>query len=157
MSEFTDYFKLLQEVGKTLEKLEQIAQRKILAVKRDDMVDLDACMKEEQALSLALRGYDRRREAAIAKLGLQGVPLSGLVSHCPPELKAEAKAVVEKLRDQYTLYQSAASAARTTLEINLHEMEKLIAAQSGEDPAAGYQGKGPEPETPKPMKTDFRA
>ena len=47
--------------------------------------------------------------------------------------------------------------ARNTLELTLHQIDKIVAA-AGIDPGqlgAGYQAPGVEP--PKNMKTDFRA
>ena len=67
------------------------------------------------------------------------------------------RSIVEALRQSYKIYRSCADMARTTLELNLHQIEKTITA-SGIDPVlggAGYAAPGAEP--PKNMKTDFRA
>lgn len=108
-------------------------------------------------MTLNLRGLELRRLKLVGQLGLDHVPLSGLEDHCPPELAPRARSVSETLRESYTAYRSCADMARTLLELNLHQLEKVITA-AGVDPAvaaAGYEPPGVEP--PKKMKTDFRA
>ena len=106
-------------------------------------------MKREQVISLSLRGYDQKRDAMLAQLGLRGVSLSQLEDHSPPELQLETKRTVEQLRRQYTLFQSASQVARDTLEINLRAIERLQAAQAG--------GTAEAEEQRKDHQTDFRA
>lgn len=106
-------------------------------------------MKREQVISLSLRGYDQKRDAMLAQLGLRGVTLSQLEDHSPPELQLETKRTVEQLRRQYTLFQSASQVARDTLEINLRAIERLQAAQAG--------GTAEAEEQRKDHQTDFRA
>lgn len=133
---YGEYLDFLQSLGNTLEQLTQLAQDKAKAVRQDDLQSLNTFMKREQALSLALRNMDKKREAMLAQLGLAGVPLSGLAKGYPEGLRARAKEVAEDLQRQYSLYASAAEVARTTLECNLHQIEKMIAGQEG----AGGQG-----------------
>ena len=69
----------------------------------------------------------------------------------------EAYRVVDTLRRSSTIYRSYADQARNSLELGLHQIEKVITA-AGVDPklaAAGYESPNVEP--PKNMKTDFRA
>lgn len=46
------------------------------------------------------------------------------------EIRGEAKAAAAKLRDRYVLYRSASDVARTTLECNLHQIERLLADEA---------------------------
>lgn len=152
-----DYLSLLQEVSRTLEHLTGIAQKKTEAVRKDDLVALDECMKQEQALSLALRGYEQKRLAALPALGLVDVPLSMLSTHYPLDHQMEAKSVSEALLTQYRLYNSAAEVARSTLECNLHQIEKIL-AEAGVDPVPGFgYGTANSAVPPASMRTDFRA
>lgn len=146
------YLSLLRDLTKLLEQLAQVELDKGKAVKADDIATLNELMKQEQALSLSLRGLEGKREKTVAALGLEGSRLSSLASACPPPLQEEARAVEGALRRQYQLYRGAADLARTTLECNLHEIEKLLDGQEG----AGYAGRV-QPELPQSLKTDFRA
>ena len=146
----------VSDVG-MLDRLSALARKKVDAVRRDDLMALDEVMKQEQAMTLNLRGLELKRLKLMGRLGLDGVPLDELEGRCPPELAGRARSAVDALRSSYTIYRSCADMARSLLELNLHQIEKVIAA-SGVDPAvaaSGYEAPGVEP--PKQMKTDFRA
>lgn len=144
---WTEYFSLLEEIGKRLDELTGLQQEKTQAVRQDDLLGVNACMKREQALSLALRSVERKRENLLNTLGFSGTSLSALAGLCPPELRIQARAASERLRSRYELYQSAAEVARNTLECNLHQIEKLIEKHWGSeylaDPEAGHFPGGP--------------
>lgn len=133
---YQEFFDFLDQLGETLDALTEIVKEKTAAVRRDDLMGVDACMKKEQAISLTLRTMDAKREKLAAAIGLAGKPLSALPDACPPERRAEAREIVDWLQDCYTLYHSAAEVSRTTLEVNLHQIERLIEAM----PDAGEGG-----------------
>ena len=133
---FEQYFAFLRELGRTLEQLTALTKEKTEAVHRDDLGAVNDCMKREQAISLSLRSMDVKREKMLSELGMAGVPLSGLAAHCPAELRLEARQVEEELRNQLAVYRSAAGVARATLEISLHQIEKMM-EEEGERPAGG--------------------
>ena len=154
---FLSYLELLNELSSSLDQLAQLAQQKAGVVRQSDLMGLDDVLKQEQAMTLNLRGMEQKRQKLVAQLGLEGTALSELPGRCPEELEPQARQTVESLRQSYSVYRSCADAARSTLELNLHEIEKVIAA-SGVDPklaAAGYETPSAEP--PQKMKTDFRA
>lgn len=154
--DYDAYLELLQNVSDTLTHLTRVSQEKSDAVRRDDLAGLDACMKQEQALSLTLRGYEQRRASAQACLGLEGVTLSALASHYPEERQLEAKAVSEELLRRYRLYQSASEVARSTLECNLHQIEQILAS-AGVEAASGTGYVPPSVAPPQGLRTNFRA
>lgn len=156
MDGFHAYLDLLRELSGSLEQLAALARQKTAAVRRDDLMGLDAVLKQEQAMSLALRGLEQKRQTQLKGLGLEGTSLTQLPGSCPTELRTETKQVVETLRRNYEIYRTAAGVARDTLECNLHELEKLVEQMGGGRPeGAGYAPPSVEP--PKNMKTDFRA
>ena len=149
---FLSYLGVLQELAATLEELTSVQQEKTQVVRADDLAGLNECMKREQALSLALRSLDQRRETALAAMGLREVPLSGLTAQAPEDYREETRRTVELLRDQYLQYHGAAEVARNTLECNLHQIEKVLAEMNPEGQAGAA-----EPQLPSQMRTDFRA
>ena len=134
---YREYFGFMAQLGELLDRLTELAKEKAAAVRRDDLLAVDNCMKQEQALSLSLRTMDKKREKLLAGIGLKGVPLSELAQRCPEELRKEARDASEELRTRYLLYRSAADVARTTLECNLHQIERMLA-----DEADGSVGGG---------------
>lgn len=154
---FSAYLSLLQELNGHLEQLAQLAQQKAEAARQDDLLALDEVLKQEQAMSLTLRGLEQRRTKLVKELGLENTSLVQLPDKCPAELEQEARKIAEELRASYKIYRGCADMARNTLELTLHQIDKIVAA-AGIDPGrlgAGYQAPGVEP--PKNMKTDFRA
>lgn len=123
---YREYFGFMGELGGLLDQLTELEKEKAAAVRRDDLLAVDNCMKQEQALSLSLRAMDKKRESLLAGMGLKDVSLSGLAQHCPEELQREARAASEELRARYMLYCSASDVARTTLECNLHQIERML-------------------------------
>ena len=127
---YREYFAFMEQLGKTLEQLTELAKEKTVAVRRDDLLAVDDCMKREQALGLSLRAMDKKRDKLLAAIGLENVTLSGLAQHCPEELQQEARSAANQLRDRYDLYRSASDVARTTLECNLHQIERMMADEA---------------------------
>lgn len=148
---FLSYLDLLRELGTNLDQLSQLAQDKIASVKDNDLMGLDDVLKQEQAMTLNLRGLELRRQKLVDQLSLHNVALSNLSGQYPEGLKSEAKVTVEQLQRSYQLYRSYADQARTTLEVNLHELEKAI------EDAGGVPAPTGEVEPPRTMKSDFRA
>ena len=151
------YLKLLRELCESLDQLSVLARQKQERVREDDLIGLDEVLKQEQAMTLTLRGLEQRRLKLTSQLGLEGVSLDAFAEKYPAELQFEAKQTADAVRESYSLYRSCSDAARNMLEVNLHEIERVIAASGVNTPVsgAGYQTPGVEP--PKNMKTDFRA
>lgn len=153
---FRSYLHLLQELCGTLKTLTEIEQEKTRTVRGDDLAGLNECMKKEQALTLALRGYDQKREAVLASLGLAGTPLSQLAARAPESCRTEARDAAEDLRLQYSLFRGAAEVARDTLECNLHQIESVLQKMEADGAEhTGYEKE--EPKIPPALGTDFRA
>ena len=91
---FLSYLGVLQELAATLEELTSVQQEKTQVVRADDLAGLNECMKREQALSLALRSLDQRRETALAAMGLREVPLSGLTAQAPEDCREETDQMI---------------------------------------------------------------
>ena len=129
-----EYMKLLERLGNDLDKLIGIERTKTAAVARGDLPGVEACMKQEQVMSLSLRGLDQNREKLLGQLGLSGVRLRDLEAHSPAECRLETKRAVEYIQQKYQVFQSASDVARNALESNLHIIERLQKEQNA-DPA----------------------
>jgi len=110
-----DYLRLLEQLTRTIHQLTGIEQNKIRAASQGNLEELETCMRQEQAMSLSLRGHDQKRDALLARMGLTGVPLRELERHAPVDLLMETKRVAETLRREYGLFQTASQVARSTL------------------------------------------
>ena len=147
---------LFETIVSHLRQLTELAKLKTTAVRKSDLIELDRIMKEEQAQSLAMRGLEQKRATLLAQFELQNVALIDLPNKFPPQLQQKARESVETLRREFSIYQSAAEIARNTLECNLHEVEKFLAAAgAATDPGTDYRNN--EVDAPPQMKADFRA
>lgn len=153
------YLSLLRSLQNSLQQLAALAQRKIDAAGKDDLMALDEVMKQEQAMTLAFRGMEQTREKLLAELGCGSVPLSRMPEHFPPAVQDEAREAVAALQAQYQDYRRQADAARAVLERHLVEIDSIISDMGGAPEPQGGPGyvPPPPPETPPSMKTDFRA
>lgn len=156
MDIYVDYLSLLGDLTKQLDRLTALAQQKVEVVRRSDLIALDEVLRQEQAISLALRGLEQRRLDLLNRLGLTQVPLEQLAQRYPAALQPQASQTVTELRRSYGHYRTASELARTTLEVHLHQVEQVVAAHNG-TPVHGAGYTPPDAELPKNMKTDFRA
>lgn len=156
---WNDYLLLLDEMAVEMNKLAGVTREVCAAVRRDDLVALNDAMKQQQVSGLSLRGKEKKRQKLAGQLGLEGTRLSALPDLVPPELFSRAQETAGRLHSNACLYQEASQVARTTLEINLHELEKYLSAH-GVDPNQ-LPGGGPAAaapvQPPENMKTDFHA
>lgn len=147
--EFKDYLTFLQKLHQELTDLTAVEQKKIAAVRAGDLDALDACMKQEQAAALALRGQEQHRTQLLKQLGLEQVPLRELSHHAPDTLRSEAQKTVEQVMQAYQVLSSAQGTARTLMEKDLRKIERQL--EKGGVAAQKSPEKGPA------RKTDFRA
>ena len=147
--EFRDYLAFLEKLRKELTDLTAVEQKKIAAVQAGDLDALDACMKQEQAATLSLRGLEQHRRELLRQLGLEQVSLRQLSRHAPDALRQETQQLVERVLRAYEVLSSAQGTARTLMENDLHQIEKQLEHGGKDAPNPPEQGPA--------HKTDFRA
>jgi hypothetical protein len=155
MEHYTEYLQLLRQLTKELEELSELAQQKSSAVRQDDLNALNEVIRQEQALSLSLRSIEQKRQKTLEAMDMTDVPLGRLASRYPEDMRLEVKQTTEKLIRQYRLYQGVSDSARDLLEVNLHEVENVLAGMGSGQPLDVHGDLIIE--TPTRMKTDFRA
>jgi ABC-type dipeptide/oligopeptide/nickel transport system ATPase component len=155
MEHYTEYLNLLRQLTHELEELSELAQKKTAAVRQDDLEALNRVIQQEQAISLALRSTEQKRQKTLEAMNMTDVPLNRLASRYPEDMRPEAKQTADKLVRQYRFYQGVSDAARNMLECNLHEVEKTLKGMGAGQPLDVHGDLIIE--APSRMKTDFRA
>ena len=158
---YREYLELLDAMGEGLDQLSALSEKKIEAVRKDDLMALDEIMKQEQALALAFRGIEQSQEKLMGQLGWREVSLSKTAERFPLELQGEAVRAVQALQGRYQAYRSISGSARESLEGGIREIDGMIAGLGGAPapqavPGPGY-GQREDAVPPQSMKTDFRA
>lgn len=158
---YREYLELLDAMGEGLDRLSALSEKKITAVRQDDLMALDEIMKQEQALALAFRGMEQSQEKLMGRLGWQGVSLSKTAEQFPPELRGEAVRAVQALQGRYQAYRAVSGSARDALENGIREVDAMIAGLGGAPAPQAVSGPGygqrEDAAPPQSMKTDFRA
>lgn len=144
---------LFDKIAEAISQLAALDREKTAAVRKDDLTAFNETLRQEQAVSLTIRGLEQKRVELLSRFNLLDVPLSDVPAKFPKELQLKAKNAVDRLHNEYQLYQGAAEVARDTLECNIHEIEKFLSA-AGVDPHFG-PGYDAEVDLPKPMRTDI--
>ena len=134
--EFHDYLAFLEQLCQELDALSGVEQQKISAVRSGDLGALDACMKQEQAAALSLRGREQHRKAMLRDLGLEHVSLVDLPRHCPQQEQERTAAISQQVLRSYQVLSSAQQTARTLMESRLHRIERELEQREAEHPSA---------------------
>lgn len=157
---YRSYLTFLRSMGRGLESLTALNEKKLAAAQTDDLAALNELLNQEQAQALNFRGLELTRDKLLPQLGLMNVPLSKVPEHCPPAFQAEVRQAVEDLQERYQAYRKISGKTRSLLEQTRREVEAAIVEMGG-PPAPGQEGPGyrreAEAAPPPSMKTDFRA
>ena len=150
--DYAELAKILEELAQAVERLSQSQTEIAAAGRAKDLAALSECMKTEQAYALTLRNLDKKRQDMQTQMGIGSHTLQMVRSTAPDE---ESRTLIrqaeEKLSANYKMLQSASEIARSTLECNLHEVEKLI-ENLGVDPKMALENP-----TQGGAHTDFHA
>ena len=147
------YLDLLRELDVLFGQMTAVEQAKTEAVCRGDLQTVNDCIKKEQAMSLSLRGCDKKREEALQALGIENIKLSQLAAHAPENLRQETRQIADDVFRQYTVLRAANEVAQNTLECNLREIDKVL---SGAQQAPKNESSENNAESVPHKKTDFR-
>ena len=152
--EYQDYLRLLQDLCRELDTLAQVERDKASAVREHDLDALNACMKREQAVTLALRGLDQKRERLLSALELSGVSLREMPRRCPAEYREETRRAVERVLNCYEVVRSSQEPARVLLESGLRQVEEELRRQ-GVEPELDDRYQSAPASRPGRLRTDI--
>ena len=140
---FSDCLALLEQLSQVFDQLAALEQEKTAAVGAQDLARLDQCMKQEQAVSLTLRGLEQKRGRLWRDLGLQSVALRDLPQHFPPEGQPEARRAVNRLLEQYQTLRSAQEPTRILMEHRIQLIVEELARRGADQTPGGATRRGP--------------
>ena len=125
-----------------------LEQKKLKAVQVDDVATVEACMTQEQALILKLRGLEQKREAALKELGWEGKSFSQIIQLAPEEEKQELQQLFDDLDRSIGVFKDVNDNAMTTMSVHLKDLQKVIKIK---DPEGVYGHEGNSLQKNRPM------
>lgn len=124
-----DYSKLLDLLQKHItlfEDLTRIEQDKLQAARAHDTEGLNECLNKEQAHALLIRGYDRKREALLKELSLEGKTFKELIPLLPDDCRYEFSKAFDELNAAYSLYKNTSDCAKQVIEVNAYRITSVL-------------------------------
>lgn len=122
MSTYDDLLELLKKHVVFFEELTATEQAKLEAARIHDIPALEECMKKEQADTLTLRGFDKKRLKMQEELSLHDLSFSQIIPLLPEEYRHDYTQVFNHLKDAYTKYKTVSDCAKEMIEINLYRV-----------------------------------
>ncbi len=122
---YSDYLKFLHDLSTALSDLTNIQNDKINAVKLHRLEELNEAIKKEQALSLHLRGLEKRRKTILKALDL-AVPLRLMPNACEAQYKEQTQIAVDEILNKNDMLTLARNSAANILEKNSALVQKAL-------------------------------
>lgn len=130
---------IIKDLIKLFEESLPLEEKKLQAIQTDDVAGVEECMKQEQALTLKLRGLDQKREAAQKELGWEDKSFREIIGAAPEEKKQELSDLFDQLDKAMTIFQDTNQNAMTAMEVHLRDIQKVIRIK---DPEGQYNQAG---------------
>lgn len=126
MTVIEEFHQIVHALIDLLKTLMGIEQEKLQAITQNDLEKLDACIKEEQAQVLKLRGLDRKRDLLLVRMGYENLSFKEIIEVLPQEDRAESRQLYNELQKATEDFNSVNASVRTALEVNLHNINATL-------------------------------
>lgn len=126
MSDYKSLLELLQKYTDMFNSLTENQDKKIQAVREYNNEALNECMKKEQADTLLLRGYDKKRVLLQEQLALKDMTFREMLPKLPEEIQPEFTQMLRRLGDSYDAYRVSADCAKQLIELNIYRLSGAI-------------------------------
>lgn len=126
MSNCSELLALLKRYILFFQELTVTQQTKLEAAQQYNTEALNECMKKEQAATLALRGYDKKRQKLQDELGFHDMTFQQIIPLLPQDQQYEFSSAFEQLNNSYSFYKETADCAKELIEINIHRLSIAV-------------------------------
>lgn len=122
MSKYTELLNLIEKHTALFDELAEIQQIKLKAITEENTIVLEDCMRKEQAHTLALRGFDKKREEMQKAMSLDGKTFRDIIPLVPEEFQDTFQAAFTKLTDAYNNYRTVSDCTKEMLEVSIYKL-----------------------------------
>lgn len=118
---------ILIEMTAFFQEFLPVEQEKLKAAGNKQATFVEECMAKEQAMILKLKGYEKRREEALKKAGMEGKTLQEITGQLSGEERAQMQNVTEAFSRAVREFHSANEEALKLIQLNIRELDAVIA------------------------------
>lgn len=137
---YDKFYAYLCELAENYGKLSEVLTRKLAALQKFDIEQLDEILKEEQVYALIARGFDTNINNYRKNLSLQGEKLSDIIEELPEEEKSRFGLTFQELKAALDRAGALNQRCQELIEERLHYLDKAIKELDGG--ATTYSQKG---------------
>lgn len=123
-----EFEKTIEELMELFDELAVIEQDKLNATAKNRITFVEDCMNKEQVAILKMRGLEKKREQEQQKLGFQGKTFREILELVSFDEKAQLEPLFQKLSEKIKAFQQINTEASKLIEVNLHKINKQVAA-----------------------------
>lgn len=135
MSSIDSFTAVINELINFFDSLLALEDRKLLAIKNNDVILLEDYIKEEQVYVLKLRGLDKKRETIQAELGFGKLSFKEIIASADSELHEKLLPLFEVLNKNMELFKNTNASSKLLIERNLYNIEKLLESNNAASPS----------------------
>nr|WP_294680607.1 flagellar export chaperone FlgN [uncultured Anaerotignum sp.] len=151
MSQTKELEKILIETKAILQDISVVEEKKFQAAIKNHILEIEDCIKKEQALLLRFKGVEHKRLLLQKEMQAEDMTLKQIIETVSPEERDGLQAAFYELEHALKVYEEIYGRAKTAIEVNLHrintEMEALAGSPLNE--SVTYSVQGEKKQTPK--------
>lgn len=133
--------KIIVELNSVFEELIPIEKNKLTAAADHNVVELEECMKREQAAVLQIRGLDQKREAWLAQKGWSDKSFRQILEFLPGEERGQLEPSFERMTENFRMFRKVNEDTNMVLKTNLRVVENLTGKNGPYSPEGTQQEK----------------
>lgn len=131
MTPLEEFCSTLTQLIKTVKTITAIEQGRVEAASQNQHQKIQACLNEEQAALLSLRGLEQKRMRQADALGWNGLTFQQILEAASPEQEAVLRPLFVELNESVSLLKEIRESADRIVKLRIHEFEEAIAAAGG--------------------------
>lgn len=126
MENIDKFIEVIQEMIIFFRQFQLLEKAKLKAVSKNDIIQLEECMKKEQAEILTLRGLEKKQAQIQKDLGFETATFREIIELAPLEKKAELEAMHKELSNSLEVFKSTTESIKKTIELNLYSIDNAL-------------------------------
>ncbi len=120
------FIAVIDDFIEVIDKLITLNKEKIEVAKVNDIFSMDEIIKQEQAISLKLKGIEKKRESVQTELGFENMTFSQIIGDVRGEVKEILNAKYSLLTDKVIQLKKEQDLSQDYIKLNLYKIEKQM-------------------------------